>query len=314
MSESKSYKDTVLLPQTEFSMRANAVKREPELQAYWQAQKIYEDLAENNPGEPFILHDGPPYANGDLHMGHALNKILKDIVNKYQMLQGRKVRYVPGWDCHGLPIELKVLQKMKSSERRALTPIKLRQRAKGFALETVEKQSAGFQRYGVWGDWDNPYLTLLPEYEAAQLGVFGKMVENGHIYRGLRSVHWSPSSQTALAEAELEYPEEHVSPSIYLAFPMESASDAAQETLSPFLNSPGDSLGVAIWTTTPWTIPANVAVSVNPELTYAVLESASGEPFKYLIAAKDLAEKLSETFGAGLSVVAELKGDALAGS
>ncbi|MEL6491538.1 MAG: isoleucine--tRNA ligase [Cyanobacteria bacterium J06621_3] len=314
MSESKSYKDTVLLPQTEFSMRANAVKREPELQAYWQAQKIYEDLAENNPGEPFILHDGPPYANGDLHMGHALNKILKDIVNKYQMLQGRKVRYVPGWDCHGLPIELKVLQKMKSSERRELTPIKLRQRAKGFALETVEKQSAGFQRYGVWGDWDNPYLTLLPEYEAAQLGVFGKMVENGHIYRGLRSVHWSPSSQTALAEAELEYPEEHVSPSIYLAFPMESASDAAQETLSPFLNSPGDSLGVAIWTTTPWTIPANVAVSVNPELTYAVLESASGEPFKYLIAAKDLAEKLSETFGAGLSVVAELKGDALAGS
>ncbi|MEO1637477.1 MAG: class I tRNA ligase family protein, partial [Cyanobacteria bacterium J06631_9] len=144
MTESKSYKETVLLPQTEFSMRANAVKREPELQAYWQSQKIYEDLAENNPGEPFILHDGPPYANGDLHMGHALNKILKDIVNKYQMLQGRKVRYVPGWDCHGLPIELKVLQKMMSSERRELTPIKLRQRAKGFALETVKKQSAGF--------------------------------------------------------------------------------------------------------------------------------------------------------------------------
>ncbi len=310
MSESKSYKETVLLPQTDFSMRANAVTREPELQAYWQEKKIYETLAQSNPGEPFILHDGPPYANGDLHMGHALNKILKDIVNKYQILQGRKVRYVPGWDCHGLPIELKVLQKLKSAERRELTPIKLRQRAKAFALETIEKQSTGFQRYGVWGDWDHPYMTLLPEYEAAQLGVFSKMVENGHIYRGLRSVHWSPSSQTALAEAELEYPEDHISPSIYLAFPVISASASAQEALSPYL----DSLGVAIWTTTPWTIPANVAVAVNSELTYAVVESESGEPFKHLIVAKDLAQKLSETFGRGLQVVAEIKGDALAGT
>ncbi|MEM9948977.1 MAG: isoleucine--tRNA ligase [Cyanobacteria bacterium P01_D01_bin.36] len=310
MSESKSYKETVLLPKTDFSMRANAVRREPELQAYWQEKKLYEKLSEDNPGKPFILHDGPPYANGDLHMGHALNKILKDIINKFQTLQGRKVRYVPGWDCHGLPIELKVLQKLKSSVRRELTPISLRQKAKEFALDTVSKQSAGFQRYGVWGDWEKPYMTLQPEYEAAQLGVFGKMVENGHIYRGLRSVHWSPSSQTALAEAELEYPEDHVSPSIYIAFPMEAASAAAKETLSPYM----DSLGVAIWTTTPWTIPANVAVSVNAELTYAVVESKSGEPFKYLIVAKELAEKLSETFGNGLSVVAELSGEALAGS
>ena len=309
-AEAKSYKETVLLPKTDFSMRANAVKREPELQAFWQEKEIYQNQAQNNPGEPFTLHDGPPYANGDLHMGHALNKILKDIINKYQTLQGRKVRYVPGWDCHGLPIELKVLQKMKSSARRELTPLKLRQKAKGFALETVEQQSAGFQRYGVWGDWENPYLTLQPEYEAAQLGVFGKMVENGHIYRGLRTVHWSPSSRTALAEAELEYPEDHVSPSIYIAFPMKSASAAAQDLLAPYI----DNLGVAIWTTTPWTIPANVAVSVNPELTYAVVESESGEPFKYLIVAKELAEKLSETFGSGLSVVAELKGSAIAGS
>ena len=291
-------------------MRANAVKREPELQAYWQEKQLYEKLSKDNPGEPFILHDGPPYANGDLHMGHALNKILKDIINKYQTLQGRKVCYVPGWDCHGLPIELKVLQKLKSSVRRELTPISLRKKAKVFALDTVSKQSEGFQRYGVWGDWEHPYMTLQPEYEAAQLGVFGKMVENGHIYRGLRSVHWSPSSQTALAEAELEYPEEHVSPSIYIAFPMEGISEAAKETLSPYI----ESLGVAIWTTTPWTIPANVAVSVNAELTYAVVESKSGEPFKYLIVAKELAEKLSETFGNGLSVVAELKGEALAGS
>lgn len=310
MSESKSYKETVLLPQTEFSMRANAVKREPELQAYWQEKGLYEKLASENPGDPFILHDGPPYANGDLHMGHALNKILKDIINKYQTLQGRKVRYVPGWDCHGLPIELKVLQKLKSSVRRELTPLSLRQRAKEFALETVEKQSAGFQRYGVWGDWAHPYLTLQPEYEAAQLGVFSKMVENGYIYRGLRTVHWSPSSQTALAEAELEYPEDHVSPSIYIAFPMVEAAIAAKAALAPYI----DSLGVAIWTTTPWTIPANVAVSVNPDLDYAVVESASAEPFRYLIVAKELAEKLSKTFGTGLSIVSELKGEALAGS
>ena len=306
----KSYKETVLLPRTDFSMRANAVKREPELQAYWQEKALYKKLAAENPGLPFVLHDGPPYANGDLHMGHALNKILKDIVNKYQTLQGRKVRYVPGWDCHGLPIELKVLQKLKSSVRRDLTPLALRQRAKEFALETVEKQREGFQRYGVWGDWEHPYLTLTPEYEAAQLGVFGKMVENGHIYRGLRSVHWSPSSQTALAEAELEYPEDHISPSIYVAFPMVAASEAATATLDPYL----DSLGVAIWTTTPWTIPANVAVSVNAKLTYAVVESASGEPFQHLIVAKELAEKLSETFGSGLTVVAELSGETLAGS
>ena len=291
-------------------MRANAVKREPELQAYWEEKGIYARLAKENPGEPFILHDGPPYANGDLHMGHALNKILKDIINKYQTLQGRKVRYIPGWDCHGLPIELKVLQKLKSKDRRELTPLSLRQRAKEFALDTVGKQRAGFQRYGVWADWAHPYLTLQPEYEAAQLGVFSEMVENGYIYRGLRSVHWSPSSQTALAEAELEYPEEHVSPSIYVAFPVVEISETAKKTLASY----ADSLGVAIWTTTPWTIPANVAVSVNADLDYAVVESKSGEPFKYLIVAKDLAEKLSETFGDGLSVVAELKGSALAGS
>ncbi len=310
VSESKSYKETVLLPQTDFSMRANAVSREPELQAYWQEKGLYEKLANENPGDPFILHDGPPYANGELHMGHALNKILKDIINKYQTLQGRKVRYVPGWDCHGLPIELKVLQKLKSSVRRELTPLSLRQKAKEFAIETVEKQSAGFQRYGVWGDWAHPYLTLQPEYEAAQLGVFGKMVENGHIYRGLRTVHWSPSSQTALAEAELEYPEEHTSPSVYVAFPMVETSATAKAVLAPYV----DSLGVAIWTTTPWTLPANVAVSVNAALDYAVVESASGEPFRYLIVAKDLAAQLAEKFGTGLSVVAQIKGEALVGS
>ncbi|NET82869.1 MAG: isoleucine--tRNA ligase [Moorea sp. SIO1F2] len=308
MTASKSYKDTVNLPKTEFNMRANAIKREPELQQFWAEQTIYERLSQTNPGEIFVLHDGPPYANGSLHMGHAMNKVLKDIINKYQLLQGRKVRYVPGWDCHGLPIELKVLQAMKLEERQQLTPIKLRRKAKKFALKTVEQQSKGFQRYGVWGDWENPYLTLNPQYEAAQIGVFGQMVLKGYIYRGLKPVHWSPSSKTALAEAELEYPEGHTSPSIYAAFPMTKAAPGIKEILDPFLPN----LGVAIWTTTPWTIPGNLAVAVNPELTYAVVEGGSQtNQSQFLLVAADLVEKLSATLETPLTVKTTVKGEAL---
>jgi len=182
------YSDTVKLPYTSFSQRANAVAREPELQQFWKDERVYEELGANNPGDKFILHDGPPYANGDLHIGHALNKILKDVINKYQLLQGRKVKFVPGWDCHGLPIELKVLQSMSSTERQALTPVALRTKAASFAQETVAKQRESFKRWGVWGEWDEPYLTLQPEYEAAQLGVFGQMFLKGHIYRGRKPV------------------------------------------------------------------------------------------------------------------------------
>lgn len=291
-------------------MRANATQREPEIQQFWEDHNIYQKLSEHNPGEVFVLHDGPPYANGSLHMGHALNKTLKDIINKYQLLQGRKVRYVPGWDCHGLPIELKVLQNMDPEARKHLTPIKLRKKAKAFALKTIEEQRSGFKRYGVWGDWDHPYMTLNPEYEAAQVGVFGKMALKGYIYRGLKAVHWSPSSQTALAEAELEYPEGHTSRSIYAAFQMVSLSEAATPALSPYL----DALGVAIWTTTPWTIPANLAVAVNPALTYAVVEVAAGEPYRYLIVAKDLVERMAGVLDTQLTVKQTLRGEALAGS
>ncbi|MEB3277926.1 MAG: isoleucine--tRNA ligase [Lyngbya sp.] len=304
----KSYKDTVNLPKTKFDMRANAVKREPELQKFWAENQIYERLGENNPGDAFILHDGPPYANGALHIGHALNKILKDIINRYQLLQGRKVRYVPGWDCHGLPIELKVLQQMKQSEREELTSLKLRQKAKEFALETVDQQRESFKRYGVWGDWDHPYLTLNPEYEAAQIGVFAQMVLKGYIYRGLKPVHWSPSSKTALAEAELEYPDGHISRSLFAAFPITSLAESVKSELTPFLPD----LGVAIWTTTPWTIPGNLAVSLNPELTYAVVETDKKAehplPFKYLLVAAELVERLSATFGNNLTVKATVKG------
>lgn len=336
MTEQKSYKDTVNLPQTSFDMRANAVKREPELQQFWAENQIYEQLAENNPEDLFILHDGPPYANGSLHMGHALNKVLKDIINKYKLLQGHKVRYVPGWDCHGLPIELKVLQSLKSSERAELTPIKLRHKARDFALKAQQEQAEGFKRYGIWGDWENPYLTLLPEYEAAQIDVFGQMALKGYIYRGLKPVHWSPSSQTALAEAELEYPEGHISRSIYAAFTITKLSEKASN-LAEFMPN----LAVAIWTTTPWTIPGNLAVAVNGNLEYAVVEvifpnipSQRGTEFvipadfegefeippseketysppKFLIVAKDLVESLSKTFDLVLDIKTVIKGEDL---
>ncbi|MGG6298302.1 isoleucine--tRNA ligase [Leptolyngbya sp. AN02str] len=308
MTAPGSYKDTVNLPKTQFDMRANASKREPEIQAFWAEHQIYQKLSETNPGDLFILHDGPPYANGALHIGHAMNKTLKDIINKYQLLQGRKVRYVPGWDCHGLPIELKVLQAMKPEERRNLSPLELRKRAKAWALEQQQQQCASFMRYGVWGDWSHPYLTLTPDYEAAQIGVFGDMVLKGYIYRGLKPVHWSPSSRTALAEAELEYPEGHTSRSLFAAFSMVSLADSAA-AFAPYLSE----LGVAIWTTTPWTIPANLAVAVNPSLTYAVVELGEGAPsqFKYLIVAKELVEKLAQTFGTSLTVKAELPGKSL---
>ena len=316
MTEAKSYKETVNLPQTAFNMRANAVQREPELQQFWAENKIYEQLSQNNPQDSFILHDGPPYANGALHMGHALNKVLKDIINKYKLLQGHKIDYIPGWDCHGLPIELKVLQKIKSKERQELTPLKLRQKAKEFALQAQQEQCESFKRYGIWGDWSHPYLTLKPEYEAAQIDVFGQMVLKGHIYRGLKPVHWSPSSRTALAEAELEYPEGHTSPSIYVAFPVTKLGEGAAE-LEEYLPN----LSVAIWTTTPWTIPGNLAVAVNGELEYAVVgidPPAFGTPLNkggkggsYLIVAKDLVEKLAATLGVELKVKTTLTGKAL---
>lgn len=303
MTESGTYKNTINLPKTNFEMRANAVKREPELQQFWAERQIYETLSQHNPGDQFVLPDGPIYANGDLHIGHALNRILKDIINKFQLQRGHKVHFVPGWDCHGLPVELKVLQGMKSEERQQLTPLKLRYAARDFALKTVNRQRQGFQRYGIWGDWDHPYLTLSPEYEAAQIGVFGQMVLKGYIYRGLKPVYWSPSSQTALAEAELEYPEGHTSRSIYAAFSIKTLSAAAQSQLADFLP-----LKVAIWTTTPWTIPGNLAVSLNPNLTYAVVEAASSE---YWIVAADLVERLSEVLGTNLVVKTTLPGKQL---
>ena len=303
-AELNQYKDTVNLPQTDFSMRANAIIKEPEIQKFWQEQEIYEDLIHNNHGNVFTLHDGPPYANGTLHMGHALNKVLKDIINRYKLLRGYKVRYVLGWDCHGLPIELKVLQNIKAEERATLTPLQLRKKAKEFALQTINEQATGFQRWGVWGDYENAYYTLKPEYEAAQISVFGRMALKGYIYRGLKPVYWSPSSHTALAEAELEYPENHVSRSIYVAFPVTQSSDK----LKAIADLPN--LHAVIWTTTPWTIPANLGISANPHLSYSIV--AAGD--KNYIVATELVEKLAAIFEQALEVKYTFKGDVLEGA
>eukprot|EP00741_Cyanophora_paradoxa_P002768 tig00000630_g2688.t1 len=294
------YKDTIKLPVTKFDLRANSVKREPEIQNFWEEKRVFQTVSEGNTGATYVLHDGPPYANGQLHIGHFLNKVLKDMINRYQLLKGRKVQFVPGWDCHGLPIELKVLQAMTSEQRQGLTSVKLRRKARDFALKTVEQQRKDFRRYGVWADWEAPYLTLQPEYEAAQLEVFGKMVLKGHIYRGKKPVHWSPSSKTALAEAELEYPEGHTSRSIYVGFDVTELSEAAKPALAPFKD-----LKVGIWTTTPWTIPANLAVAVNPELPYAVVEA---EGRGHIVVAKGLVDALQATLKLKMKVVAEVAG------
>ncbi len=318
-----SYKDTLNLLQTPFSMRANAKVREPEIQAFWAELQLYERLSQQNPGESFTLHDGPPYANGALHVGHALNKILKDIINKTALLQGKKARFIPGWDCHGLPIELKVLQGLKSSERAELTPVSLRQKAHAYALEQVEGQKAGFRRWGIWADWDQPYLTLQKSYEAAQIGVFGAMVLAGHIYRGLKPVHWSPSSRTALAEAELEYPDGHTSPSVFVAFPAVQlpeglATQLSAAGLKPEAAIAEGGLAVAIWTTTPWTLPANLAVSVNERLDYAICAvSPRGEntapAASHLVVAAELRESLDASVGLELQPLLSVKGADLEG-
>uniref|UniRef100_A0A7S1JBQ1 isoleucine--tRNA ligase n=1 Tax=Eutreptiella gymnastica TaxID=73025 RepID=A0A7S1JBQ1_9EUGL len=301
------YTKTVLLPETSFDLRANAPKREPEIQALWKEKGTYRKLIEKadaTGAERFTLHDGPPYANGSLHMGHALNKVLKDIINKYKMQRGKKVEFIPGWDTHGLPIELKVLQSLSQEKKRSLKPMELRKMAREFALETVEAQKASFERYGVWGSFDEPYVTLAPEYEAAQVKVFGQMVAGGHIYRGRKPVYWSPSSQTALAEAELEYPEGHTSPSIYVGM--------KATKLTPCLEEFADQgVSLAIWTTTPWTIPANRAISVNPALSYSVVKRGTGD---LVVVATDLVAELESKFGDKLEVLKSFTGEDLSGT
>ena len=259
------YSKTLNLPDTEFPMRGNLPQREPEMLQHWDEIDIYHQRRQQAEGKPkFILHDGPPYANGNIHMGHALNKVLKDIIMKYKSLQGFDTPYVPGWDTHGLPIEHAAI-KILGLNRHELDALALRKECKEYALKYVDIQREDFKRLGVQADWDNPYVTLLPEYEAKQIEVFGEMAKKGHIYKGLKTVYWCTSCETALAEAEIEYAEKK-SNAIFVKFPLVDAKNNLPEGINP------DNVYAVIWTTTPWTLPANVAIAVSAEFEYAWVE------------------------------------------
>ena len=272
------YRETLNLPRTDFPMRANLPQREPEIQRRWDEMDLYRRLREARRGRPrFILHDGPPYANGDIHVGTALNKILKDVVVRHASMAGYDAPYVPGWDTHGLPIERRALEVL-GVDRRAISPVELRNRCRDYALDQMNRQRQQFRRLGVLGDWERPYLTLEPEYEAKQIEVFGEMARRGYIYRNLYSVYWCPVDETALAEAEIEY-REKTSPSIYVAF----------EVVDGRGRLPSGAR-LVIWTTTPWTIPANLAIAVHPEARYVAVETDRGP----LVVAEPLVERVLE--------------------
>lgn len=281
MSEKTDYKVTLNMPQTEFPMRANLPTREPEQLKAWEAADLYHTVQKATAGRPkFILHDGPPYANGDIHLGHALNKILKDLIVKYRTMAGFDAPYVPGWDTHGLPIELKALKDGKV-DRSKIDPVELRRHCAETATHWKDVQKEQFKRLGVRGDWERPYMTLQPEFEAKEMEVFGAMATQGHVYRGLKPVYWCAVDETALAEAEIEYAEKS-SYSIYVKFPVVDGMGKLPAGAH-----------MVIWTTTPWTIPANLAVALHPEVEYGLYGTEKGD----LVLATELASKVCEAIG-----------------
>src|SRR5437667_5013203 len=261
---SQNYKDTLNLPRTEFPMKANLAAREPELLRVWEETRLYQQIQKSREGrELFVLHDGPPFANGDVHMGTALNKILKDFVVKSQTMLGKRAPYVPGWDCHGLPIEYKVVK-----ESRALSPLEVRKKSEAFARKFINIQREQFKRLGVFGDWDHPYLTMDPKYEAEILRAFAVFVEKGLVYQAKKPVFWSTGAQTALAEAEVEY-QERDDTAVYVRFPIPT------DQLGKIGLPTDRPISVAIWTTTPWTLPANLAIAIDPNAEYEILDDGN---------------------------------------
>ncbi|HAK89414.1 MAG TPA: isoleucine--tRNA ligase [Nitrospiraceae bacterium] len=297
------YKDTLNLPQTDFPMKANLNQREPEMLKFWDEKNIYQKIQQKNRGtKSFILHDGPPYANGNIHIGHALNKILKDIIVKYKSMRGFYSPYVPGWDCHGLPIELQV-DKNLGDKKEQVDVLKKRQLCREYADKFVNIQREEFKRLGVFGDWDKPYLTMSYNYEASIVREFLRFVKNGAVYKGKKPVHWCPSCVTALAEAEVEYAEKE-SPSVFVRF------QVLDEDVSKYLPQlTGKKVYIVIWTTTPWTLPANLALAVHPELSYAAVED-DGEIH---IVAEDNLEGLKEKGIIKGDVVLKVSGEKLEG-
>ncbi len=316
------YKQTINLPQTDFPMKADLAQREPKLLARWEADGTYDELRRLAAGRPrFVLHDGPPYANGAIHIGHAVNKILKDIIVKARTLDGYDAPYIPGWDCHGLPIELAVEKKVGRPGQK-LDVNAFRAACRAFAQQQVDQQRGDFQRLGVLGDWQRPYLTMDPAYEAAQIRAFGRIVRNGHLYRGAKPVHWCLECRSALAEAEVEY-EDRTSPAVDVAFRVVDRGEFARRigldaaTAAATAELPAS---LVIWTTTPWTLPANEAVAVRADLVYALVEverePGAGEPTaparELLVLADDLRAACLARYGAAeRSLLARFEGQAL---
>ena len=277
----QNYNDTIHKMQTPFEMRAGLPKKEPKMLEDWEQNHVYEQMIKNNEGKPqYILHDGPPYANGNIHMGTALNKIIKDIIIRYKNMSGFQAPYVPGYDIHGLPIELKALSSL-GDKKAGVSKLELRQICKEFATEHIGVMNEQFKRLGVQGDFENPYLTLRPEFEARQVEIFGEMAKKGYIYKGMKAVYWCPEDRTALAEAEIEYAEDECD-SIYVRFKL---TDDPNGVLAKH-NIPLDKAWIVIWTTTTWTLPANVATCLNPNLEYAFVKIGDA----YHIMARELVE------------------------
>ena len=292
-----NYKETLLMPETSFQMRGNLPENEKLQREKWEKMDLYNKVREKNKGKtPFVLHDGPPYANGNIHIGHAMNKILKDFVNRYKMMSGYDMIYIPGWDTHGLPIEQAVTN--SGVDRKSMDKADFRALCEKYAYEQIEKQKKGFKELNVLGDWDHPYITLQKELEARQIEVFAEMAKKGLIFKGLKPVYWSPSSESALAEAEIEY-HDRKDPSIYVAFPVVEGNDTVNV---------GDNL--VIWTTTPWTLPCNTGIAISEKFDYAKVLVND----KYYIVANELLEDLAKEFGwENYEVVSVFTGDKFAG-
>src|SRR5438445_975943 len=294
-------KSTINLPKTKFAQKANLPQTEPTRLKKWAELRLYDRIQEARAGAPkFILHDGPPYANADIHLGTALNKILKDMIVKSRTMMGYDAPYVPGYDCHGLPIEMNVERKL-GEKKAKMPPLSIRRACREFAANALKRQTNDFQRLGILGEWDNPYITMSDHYEAETARLFARFVERGFVYKGARPVYWCIHDQTALAEAEVEY-HSHSSPSVYVKFPL--SSDPA--LIDPKLA--GRKVFALIWTTTPWTLPANLGIAVHPDFDYVAVESGG----QVYIVAADLVEVVAERCNlAAPKVLARFRGSKL---
>jgi isoleucyl-tRNA synthetase len=302
------YKNTINLPHTDFPMKADLANREPKMLAEWERTGLYEKIRAAAKGRPaFILVDGPPYANGAIHLGHAVNKILKDIIIKSRTLDGYDAPYIPGWDCHGLPIEMQV-EKTHGRVGQKIDARSFRAACRAYAASQVDAQRIDFKRLGVLGDWEHPYLTMQPRFEAEQLRAFAGIIKNGHVYKGYKPVYWCLNCRSALAEAEVEY-EDKTSPSIYVRFAVVDTAEFAQRIGAERYDGP---VSFAIWTTTPWTLPANRAVAVHPQFDYAVVDFDAGAGVERLVLASERLNAVMQELGVGSwTVVATVKGAAL---